>query len=63
MFSLSPIQRVVFKHSYWVTIFIVLAAGVAQVSILGVVYLLACFLLLWFGSRMQLLHPRKLNSR
>ncbi|XP_065913262.1 piezo-type mechanosensitive ion channel component 1-like isoform X2 [Dysidea avara] len=60
---LDHIKRVVFKHSYWFTIFIIVAVGVAQVSILGVVYLLACFVLLWFGSRMQLLPPRKLSRR
>ena len=46
------VKRTIYKQLFWVTLFVVLVAGVSQVSLLGLLYLMVCFMLLWQGQTM-----------
>lgn len=52
------VKRIVFKQFFWVTLFIVFVAGTSQVSLLGILYLVASFILLWQGQAM-LRYPKQ----
>ena len=49
-------KRIVFKYFVWVSLFVVFVAGTIQVSLLGLLYLFAAFVLLWVG---HIIHFRK----
>ena len=55
------VKRITYKHFFWVTLFIVLVAGVSQVSVLGLLYMMACFVLLWQGQAMLRYRKEKLR--
>ena len=55
------VKRITYKHFFWVTLFFVLVAGVSQVSILGLLYMMASFLLLWQGQMMLRYRKEKLR--
>ena len=54
------VKRIMHNYFVWVSLFIVFVAGTIQVSLLGIFYLFAAFLLLWVG---QILHIRKAKLR
>ena len=55
------IKRFIFKHFFWVTLFVVFVAGTSQVSLLGITYLLASFILLWQGQAMLRFEKERLR--
>ena len=46
------VKRIIYKQLFWVTLFVVLVAGVSQVSLLGLLYVMVSFMLLWQGQTM-----------
>ncbi|XP_065913837.1 piezo-type mechanosensitive ion channel component 1-like isoform X3 [Dysidea avara] len=46
------VKRIMYKHFFWVTLFVVFVAGTSQVSLLGLLYLSVSFVLLWHGQEM-----------
>lgn len=55
------VKRITYKHFFWVTLFIVFVAGTSQISLLGILYLLISFTLLWQGQMMLRYQPTKLR--
>ena len=47
------IKRIMYKHFFWVALFVVLLAATIQVSLLGLLYLFASFTLLWRGRMLH----------
>ena len=40
----------VFELIFWVTIFVLFSAGVSEVNVFSLIYLIVCFILLWYGQ-------------
>ena len=57
------VKRITYKQFFWVTLFFVLVAGVSQVSVLGLLYMMASFALLWQGQAMLRYQKEKLRRR
>jgi len=55
------VKRIMYKHFFWVTLFVVFVAGTSQVSLLGLLYLFASFALLWQGQEMLRFPKEKLR--
>ena len=56
------VKRIIFKHFFWVTLFVVFVADTSQVSLLGITYLIASFILLWQGQSMLRFEKEKLRK-
>lgn len=55
------VKRITYKHFFWVTLFTVFVAGTSQVSMLGLLYLLSSFALLWQGQEMLRYKSKRLR--
>ena len=55
------VKRTIYKQLFWVTLFVVLVAGVSQVSLLGLLYVMVSFVLLWQGQVMLRYKKKKLQ--